>query len=328
MPLLGGIRPPIALLCVLILALAGLTAKVLGPGSEPVVPKAVLSSQQYFAEDGAIALRASIDERVTDLERTAAALNTGKPADPERVLSDLSKAYQKWTGTTVLDLADGKVLAARGERIPLAWVDKDVLTGDKALTPRMVRLETGDVRLMTMAVLEGKQGAQQLLVASNSLSVPPINLGPFRSMAVVARGGEILATAGFEQSEALNSDAERKELTFLQKQMTRLSDQAAEETEQNPVSAREPGSRGYPGVSGTLVAGATTAGSPPWGTPPSPPPTRRTGRASPPVSASRSSPCFRWSSSRPSPMTAGSSSDCSRRAPWCCSACSRSPCCG
>ncbi|MFE6768732.1 HAMP domain-containing protein [Streptomyces fimicarius] len=256
MPLLGGIRPPIALLCVLILALAGLTAKVLGPGAEPVVPKAVLSSQQYFAQDGAIALRASIDERVTDLERTATALNAGSTTDPERVLSDLSKAYQKWTGTTVLDLGTGKVLAARGERIPLAWVDKDVLTGDKALTPRMVRLETGDVRLMTMAVLEGKEGAQQLLVASNSLSVPPINLGPFRSMAVVARGGEILATAGFEQSEALNSDAERKELTFLQKQMTRLSDQAAEETEQNPVSAREPGSRGYPGVSGTLVGGA------------------------------------------------------------------------
>lgn len=158
MPLLGGIRPPIALLCVLILALAGLTAKVLGPGAEPVVPKAVLSSQQYFAQDGAIALRASIDERVTDLERTATALNAGSTTDPERVLSDLSKAYQKWTGTTVLDLGTGKVLAARGERIPLAWVDKDVLTGDKALTPRMVRLETGDVRLMTMAVLEGKEG--------------------------------------------------------------------------------------------------------------------------------------------------------------------------
>ncbi|MFF3306349.1 HAMP domain-containing protein [Streptomyces sp. NPDC002952] len=253
MPLLGGIRPPIALLCVLVLALAGLTAKVLGPGAEPVVPKAVLSSQQYFAQDGAIALRASIDERVTDLERTAAALNAGGGAEPERVLSDLSKAYQKWTGTTVVDLASGKVLAARGERIPLAWLDKDVLTGDQALTPRMVRLETGDVRLMTMAVLERKEGPQQLLIASNSLSVPSINLGPFRSMAVVARGGEVLATAGFEQSEALNSDAEREELSFLQKQMTHLSDRAAEESEQNPVSAREPGSRGYPGVSGTLL---------------------------------------------------------------------------
>ncbi|WP_435211716.1 HAMP domain-containing protein [Streptomyces sp. bgisy034] len=253
MPLLGGIRPPIALLCLLILALAGLTAKVLGPAGDPVVPKAVLGSQQHFAEDGAIALRASIDERVTDLNRTAAALNAGEPADPERVLSDLSNTYQKWTGTTVLDLESGKVLAARGETIPLAWLDKDVLTGDHALTPRMVRLKTGDVRLMTMALLDFKDRPQELLIASNSLSVPAINLGPFRSMAVVARGGEILATAGFEQAEALNSDAEREELAFLQKQMTRLSERGAKEAEEDPVSAREPGSRGYPGVSGTLL---------------------------------------------------------------------------
>ncbi|MGW6792857.1 HAMP domain-containing protein [Streptomyces chartreusis] len=253
MPLLGGIRPPIALLCLLILALAGLTAKVLGPAGDPVVPKAVLGSQQHFAEDGAIALRASIDERVTDLNRTAAALNASEPADPERVLSDLSNTYQKWTGTTVLDLESGKILAARGETIPLAWLDKDVLTGDHALTPRMVRLKTGDVRLMTMALLDWKDRPQELLIASNSLSVPAINLGPFRSMAVVARGGEVLATAGFEQAEALNSDAERDELAFLRKQMTRLSERGAKEAEEDPVSAREPGSRGYPGVSGTLL---------------------------------------------------------------------------
>jgi HAMP domain-containing protein len=253
MPLLGGIRPPIAVLCLLIVALAGLTAKVLGPGGDPVVPRAVQTSQQHFAEDGAIALRASIDERVTDLQRTAAALKEGRPAEPEDVLSDLGKTYQKWTGTTVLDLESGDVLAARGERIPLAWLDKEVLTGKHALTPRMVRLETGDVRLMTMAVLDRKDGPQQLLIASNSLSVPSINLGPFRSMAVVARDGEVLATEGFEQSEALNSDQEREELTFLQKQMSQLSDRAAARTKEHPVSAREPGSRGYPGVSGTLV---------------------------------------------------------------------------
>lgn len=256
MPLLGGIRPPIALLCVLVLALAGLTAKVLGPAGEQVVPKAVLTAQQHFAEDGAIALRASIDERVTDLNRTAEALNQGSPVEPESILSDLGKTYQKWTGTTILDLESGKVLAARGETIPLAWLDKSVLTGDKALKPRMVRLETGDVRLMTMAVLSWKDRPQQLLVASNSMSVPAINLGQFRSMAVVATGGEVLATAGFEQSEALNSDQERKELGFLQKQMSDLAGQAAHETEENPVSAREPGSRGYPGVSGTLVGDA------------------------------------------------------------------------
>ncbi|GBQ02159.1 HAMP domain-containing protein [Streptomyces spongiicola] len=253
MPLLGGIRPPIAVLCVLVLVLAGLTVQVLGPGGEAVVPKAVLSSQQRFAEDGAIALRASIDERVTDLHRTAAALNAGAPVEPERVLSDLGRTYQKWTGTTVLDLESGKVLATRGETIPLAWLDKDVLTGDQALKPRMVRLGTGDVRLMTMVVLDWKDRPQQLLVASNSLAVPAITLGPFRTMAVVTRDGEILATAGFEQAEALNSDKQRVELTFLQKQMSRLSDQAAERTEQHPVTAKEPGSRGYPGVSGTLL---------------------------------------------------------------------------
>lgn len=253
MPLLGGIRPPIAVLCVLILALAGLTAKVLGPGSDPVVPKAVLSSQQHFAEDGAIALRASIDERVTDLRRTATALNAGKPAEPEDVLSDLGRTYQKWTGTTVVDLESGDVLAARGERIPLAWLDKEVLTGKTALVPRMVRLETGDVRLMTMVVLDWKDRPQQLLIASNSLSVPPITMGPFRTMAVVAKNGEVLATAGFEQSEALNSDKQREELDFLQKQMSDLSGQAAERTEQHPVTTKEPGSRGYPGVSGNLV---------------------------------------------------------------------------
>ncbi|MEK9518524.1 HAMP domain-containing protein [Streptomyces venezuelae] len=255
MPLLGGIRPPIALLCVLVLALAGLTARVLGPDEDAVVPKAVLSSQQYFAEDGAIALRASIDERVTDLQRTATALSRGRPVAPERVLSDLGRTYQKWTGTTVVDLKSADVLATRGETIPLGWLDKDVLTGDTALTPRMVRLETGDVRLMTMAVLDWTDRPQQLLIASSSLSVPAINLGPFRTMAVVARDGEILGTAGFERAEALNSDQERKELTFLHRQMKQLSDQAAEYTEQHPVRAKEPGSRGYPGVSGTLLGG-------------------------------------------------------------------------
>ncbi|MEO3972523.1 HAMP domain-containing protein [Streptomyces sp. CAU 1734] len=253
MPLLGGIRPPIALLCALVLALAGLTAKVLGPGKDMVAPQAVLTSQQYFAEDGAIAMRAAIDERVTDLDRTARALSSGSPVKPERILADLGRAYQKWTGTTVVDLESGDVLAARGETIPLAWLDKSVLTGDLALTPRMVRLETGDVRLMTMAVLDWSDRPQQLLVASSGLSVPAINLGPFRTMAVVSEAGEVLATAGFERAEGLNSDQERKELAFLQKQMSRLSDRAAEYTEQHPVRAGEPGSGGYPGVSGTLV---------------------------------------------------------------------------
>ncbi|MET9774182.1 HAMP domain-containing protein [Streptomyces sp. NPDC006367] len=253
MPLLGGVRPPIAALCLLVVALAGLTATVLGPRDHGAVPEAVLSSQRHFAEDAAVALRASIDERVTDLRRTAAAWNARRPGEPERVLSDLGRTYQKWTGTTVVDVESGEVLAAHGERIPLGWLDEDVLTGEHALAPRMVRLETGTVRLMTMAALDGKDGRRQLLIASGGLSVPAVDLGPARTMAVVTRDGEILATEGLERPGATGSGRERAELAFLRGQLSRLSGLAAERTGEHPVSAREPGSRGYPGVSGALL---------------------------------------------------------------------------
>ncbi|MFE5209591.1 HAMP domain-containing protein [Streptomyces sp. NPDC056600] len=265
MPLLGGVRPPIAMLFVLVLAVAGITAGVLGRAAEPSVSKGVLSSQQHFAEDGAISLRSSIDERVTDLRRVTAALDAGEPVAPERVLSDLGTTYQKWTGTAVVGLSDGKVLAARGETIPLGWLDKEVLTGEHALAPRMVRLESGDVRLMTMAALKGEGGTQRLLVASNSVAVPSVNLGPFRTMAVITAEGEILSTAGFERPESLNSDQEREELAFQQKQLSEMAARAATETAGSPVSSKEPGSRGYTGVSGTLLGDdyngrVTTAG--------------------------------------------------------------------
>lgn len=67
MSLLGGVRPPIAVLSALLLALAAVTALSLGRVGHDRIPEAVLTSQQQFAEDGAIAMRASVDESVTDL---------------------------------------------------------------------------------------------------------------------------------------------------------------------------------------------------------------------------------------------------------------------
>lgn len=77
MSLLGGIRPPIAVLSALLLSLAGITALGLGRASQGSVPEAVLTSQQRFAEDGAVAMRASIDESATDLTRTAGLFSAG-----------------------------------------------------------------------------------------------------------------------------------------------------------------------------------------------------------------------------------------------------------
>lgn len=118
MSLLGGIRPPITVLSVLLLALAGFTALSLGSVREDRLPAAVLTSQQHFAEDGAIALRASLDESVTDLDRAAALLSTGKPVAPDAVLDKIGSVYQKWRGAAVVEIGSGRLLAARGENLP------------------------------------------------------------------------------------------------------------------------------------------------------------------------------------------------------------------
>ncbi|CAM5369375.1 HAMP domain-containing protein [Streptomyces abikoensis] len=244
MPLLGGARPPIAALLALLLLVAGATALVLGDHDRSAADKAVLSSQQRVAEDGALALRASLDESVTDLQR-AAALFAGPEAVPaDTVLDKLGKVYNKWRGLAVTDPADGTLLAARGETIPLA----DALTdkankGDKAgksgsedgaPAPRLVKLPSGDTRMLVTAALRGGD-KPRLLVASGTLNVPGISTGENRSLLVVDSAGTVLAKDG--PSIARTAWAKRAAKT------------AAAASGKTP----EPG--GHPGASGSLMGG-------------------------------------------------------------------------
>ncbi|MFD9886066.1 HAMP domain-containing protein [Streptomyces alboflavus] len=253
MSLIGGIRPPIAVLSVLLLALAGVTALTLGRVGQEAVPKAVKSSQQHFAEDGAIALRASIDESVTDLTRTADLFNASDPVPADAVLDKISSVYQKWMGTAVMEVRSGKLLAARGENVPLAAIDRAKLSDDDGLAPRMVRLESGETRLLSFAVLAWKGQPQQLLVASSSLRFPGISLGNFRSIAVVGDDGKVLSTDGIPEPEQVSTDEERAEVKASEKQLQSFAETAAKKSRSHPILAKEPGSGGYLGVSGHLV---------------------------------------------------------------------------
>ncbi|MEU2563363.1 HAMP domain-containing protein [Streptomyces longispororuber] len=253
MSLIGGIRPPIAVLSVLLLALAGVTALTLGRVGQDAVPKAVKQSQQHFAEDGAIALRASIDESVTDLTRTAGLFNGGDPVAPDAVLDKISSVYQKWMGTAVVEIRSGKLLAARGENVPLAAIDRSKLKDEDGLQPRMVRLENGETRLLAFAVLAWKGQPQQLLVASSSLRFPGISLGEFRSIAVVGHDGHILSTDGIPEPEQVSGPTERSEVAQANKQIKAFAQIAAKKSRQHPLRAKEPGSGGYKGVSGHLI---------------------------------------------------------------------------
>jgi HAMP domain-containing protein len=193
MPLIGGIRPPIAALLALLLLVAGGTAVSLGRQENRDVPKAVLSSQQHVAEDGATALRASLDESTTDLRRAAAMFNAGRPATPDTVLTSLARVYQKWRGTAIVDLRTGRLLAAHGENVPLAAIDSGNLP--EGLPPKLVTLKTGETRLLVFAVLAWP-GRQELLVASDSLQVPSITTGRDRTLEVISSKGAVLASDG------------------------------------------------------------------------------------------------------------------------------------
>ncbi|MFD9165684.1 HAMP domain-containing protein [Streptomyces sp. NPDC059558] len=241
MSLLGGIRPPIAALSALLLALAALTAFQLGHVGRETVPPAVLTSQQYFAEDGAIALRASLDESITDIGRTASLFSSGEPVSPDSVLDKLGSVYQKWRGTAVIEIKSGRLEAQRGENLPLTALDLTALDEEDGLVPRMVRLENGETRLLTLALLSWPDRPQQLLVASSSLKVPGISLGRSRAIAVLDSSGQILGSDGVGSSGP------------EQRQLGKFAKTVAQKAARHPLQAKEPGSGGFAGVSGSLL---------------------------------------------------------------------------
>ncbi|MEV0779727.1 HAMP domain-containing protein [Streptomyces sp. NPDC050433] len=252
MSLLGGIRPPIAVLSALLLSLAGITALGFGRAGEESVPKAVMTSQQHFAEDGAVAMRASIDESAADLARTAGLFNAGDPAQPDAVVDKIGSVYQKWVGTAVVEISSGRMLAARGENVPVAAIDTAKLSEEGGLRPRMVRLANGETRLLSLQVLSWEGQPQQLLIASSSLRFPGISLGKFRSIAVVDSTGHILSSDGIPESEQVLTEDQRTGVDRSKKQLKAFAKVAAKRAEEHPLKANDPGEGGYTGVSGSL----------------------------------------------------------------------------
>ncbi|MFJ9679486.1 HAMP domain-containing protein [Streptomyces sp. NPDC101194] len=253
MSLLGGIRPPIAVLSALLLSLAGITALGLGRAGQDPVPEAVLTSQQHFAEDGAVAMRASIDESATDLTRTAGLFSAGDPVSPDAVLDKIGSVYQKWMGTAVVEIKSGRMLAARGENVPVTAVDTSKLAEKDGLSPRMVRLQNGETRLLALALLSWPDRPQQLLIASSSLRFPGISLGQFRSIAVIDSEGRILSSDGIPEPEQVLTDLQREGVKRSNKQLKAFSKIAAVKSAEHPLKAKEPGSGGFLGVSGSLL---------------------------------------------------------------------------
>ncbi|WP_329134657.1 HAMP domain-containing protein [Streptomyces sp. NBC_01476] len=253
MSLLGGIRPPIAALAAALLALAGITALTIGQVHNSGQSKAVLTSQQHFAEDGAIALRASLDESVTDLQRTAELFDAGPPVAADAVLDKIGSVYQKWLGTAVIEIGSGKLMAARGENVPLTAIDRAALSGANGLAPRMVKLRNGETRLLTFALLSWPDKPQELLIASSSLKFPGISLGDFRAIAVLDAQGEILSEDGIPTPEQVLTEADRQDVKHSNAQLADFAKVVTERTAKAPLTTKDPGEGGFLGNSGSLT---------------------------------------------------------------------------
>lgn len=203
MPLLGGIRPPIALLLVLLLAVAAITALAVGGLRVDDTPQAVRESHQFAAQDTATSLRAGLHESTTDLRRAAARYESA-PAEPAEVLSALGQAYHKWRGTAVVRPDTGRLLAARGETVPLGGLDLTKVT-DTAPAPVLVPSTTG-TRLLTFALVATKADGRALLVASDNLRLPGIATRKEQTIQVLDASGAVLDTTG----AALTAEPDRK----------------------------------------------------------------------------------------------------------------------
>ncbi|WP_123966367.1 HAMP domain-containing protein [Streptomyces sp. TLI_185] len=204
-------RPPLAALPVLLALVAGLTVFAVGSDAERGVPEAVLSSQQHIAEDGAVALQGAVDQSVTDLRAAAADFGGATSVPADGMLTRLDRAYHKWRGTAVVDVATGRLLASHGEAVPLGKVNLRGLPANPP--PRLVRDDSGVTRLLTFATLS-QGGRQELLVASQSLKPPGISVGRNHTLNVVDRDGATLTSAGpgsgTDRAKALAGTAARE----------------------------------------------------------------------------------------------------------------------
>ncbi|MFF4607269.1 HAMP domain-containing protein [Streptomyces sp. NPDC001339] len=218
MPLLGGVRPPIAALLCALLVVAAFTALGLGAVHEQTVPQALRDAERRIAEDAADSVATSLAARATAVRRSAASDAPAGTRDPMALLRSLLPAGHPAGGGVLLDPRTGKPLAASGEKVPLTGVDAAALvrTGAADIAPRLALSGAGEPRLLLFARvavpapgrkqdenhdqagdLKGEQGAGErelLLVVSEKVAAPAV-YGAGRTGQLADRNGKALAAA-------------------------------------------------------------------------------------------------------------------------------------
>ncbi|UGQ12315.1 HAMP domain-containing protein [Yinghuangia sp. ASG 101] len=198
---LAGMKAPVLLLAVSALVLAAISALWLGRNPVDKVTRTELDVQRAATADVARSVRGAVRESATDLERSARLVSANGAADPVGALELLS-TYQKWLGLAVLAPDSGKILAVRGETIPLSALSGRA-TDD--LDPQVLMLATGETRVLATAWLTGRDGPDLLLVASSAPHWREFLGDGVHDIALVDRDGNVVASADGE----VDADADK-----------------------------------------------------------------------------------------------------------------------
>ncbi|WKX73549.1 HAMP domain-containing protein [Streptomyces sp. XD-27] len=230
MPLLGGVRPPIAALLCALLAVAVFPTLGLAAVHEQEVPQAVRDAERRIAEDAAASFGTSVDVRARAVRRSAASVEAPASGAPEATLRSLLAAGPRVRGGVLLDPRTGRPLAASGEKVPLTGVDVAALarSGAADIAPRPTTSESAGPRLLFFARVvvpaparnqdhardaarERRGGTRAfLLVVSDKVAALTVH-GEGRTGQVVDRKGKVLATSA-ATGAALTPDTEDRAL--------------------------------------------------------------------------------------------------------------------
>jgi HAMP domain-containing protein len=146
MPLIGGVRPPIATLTVLLVSVAALTVYILGSVHSQQVPQAVRDTEQQIAADAAASVRSSVRAEASTLRRAAQAYTATSTVAPAAALESVIAGRRSVRGAALIDPATGQLLATSGGAVPLAGIGAGALAADaesSAVAPRLVTAASG-----------------------------------------------------------------------------------------------------------------------------------------------------------------------------------------
>ncbi len=194
MPLLGGVRPPIAVLLCLLLAVVALAMLALGTTVAEDVPQAVLTSQQHIAADTASEIRAAVNQDVAAVRESATALSEAQAPDDAGYLKLFTSLGTHWRGAALVDPTTGKELAVTGEAFPASAVS--AVAANDTIAPKLVTLRDGQTRLLAFASVDLPGQGRRLLVGSDVLSVQAPGGDLTRTVQAVNQHGKVVASVG------------------------------------------------------------------------------------------------------------------------------------